>query len=28
VQRAARRITDSNEDNGFATAVTRYVLPR
>ena len=27
VQRAARRVTDSNEDNGFAHAVRRFVLP-
>jgi hydroxymethylpyrimidine pyrophosphatase-like HAD family hydrolase len=27
VQRAARRITTSNEDEGFANAVQRYVLP-
>jgi Cof subfamily protein (haloacid dehalogenase superfamily) len=27
VQRAARRITTSNEDEGFAKAVQRYVLP-
>jgi hydroxymethylpyrimidine pyrophosphatase-like HAD family hydrolase len=27
VQRAARRVTTSNEDEGFATAVERYVLP-
>jgi hydroxymethylpyrimidine pyrophosphatase-like HAD family hydrolase len=27
VQRAARRVTDSNEKNGFAHAVTRFVLP-
>jgi len=28
VQRAARRVTDSNEHDGFATAVRRFVLPR
>jgi Cof subfamily protein (haloacid dehalogenase superfamily) len=27
VQRAARRVTASNQDNGFAQAVTRFVLP-
>lgn len=27
VQRAARRVTDSNEDEGFANAVERFVLP-
>jgi beta-phosphoglucomutase family hydrolase/Cof subfamily protein (haloacid dehalogenase superfamily) len=27
VQRAARRITTSNEDEGFANAVERYILP-
>jgi Cof subfamily protein (haloacid dehalogenase superfamily) len=27
VQRAARRITDTNENNGFAKAVDRFVLP-
>jgi Cof subfamily protein (haloacid dehalogenase superfamily) len=27
VQRAARRITDTNENNGFAAAVDRFVLP-
>lgn len=27
VQRAARRVTASNDDEGFATAVERYVLP-
>ena len=27
VQRAARRVTASNQDNGFAEAVNRYVLP-
>jgi Cof subfamily protein (haloacid dehalogenase superfamily) len=27
VQRAARRVTDSNDDNGFAHAVRRFVLP-
>jgi Cof subfamily protein (haloacid dehalogenase superfamily) len=27
VQRAARRVTASNEDNGFAQAVSRFVLP-
>jgi hydroxymethylpyrimidine pyrophosphatase-like HAD family hydrolase len=27
VQRAARRVTTSNEDEGFASAVERYVLP-
>lgn len=28
VQRAARRVTSSNEDEGFAKAVERYVLPQ
>jgi Cof subfamily protein (haloacid dehalogenase superfamily) len=28
VQRAARRVTDSNERDGFAQAVRRFVLPR
>ena len=28
VKRAARRVTDSNEDNGFARAVNRFVLRR
>jgi Cof subfamily protein (haloacid dehalogenase superfamily) len=28
VKRAARRVTDSNEDNGFAHAIARYVLPQ
>ena len=28
VQRAARRITASNEDDGFARAVERFILPR
>lgn len=28
VQRAARRVTGSNEHDGFATAVRRFVLPR
>ncbi len=28
VKRAARRVTDSNEDEGFAKAVERFVLPR
>jgi Cof subfamily protein (haloacid dehalogenase superfamily) len=27
VKRAARRVTNSNEDNGFARAVARFVLP-
>lgn len=27
VQRAARRVTDSNDDEGFAKAVERFVLP-
>jgi len=27
VQRSARRVTGSNEDNGFAAAVRRFVLP-
>jgi hydroxymethylpyrimidine pyrophosphatase-like HAD family hydrolase len=27
VQRAARRVTDTNEANGFAKAVDRFVLP-
>ena len=28
VQRAARRITASNEEEGFASAVDRFILPR
>jgi Cof subfamily protein (haloacid dehalogenase superfamily) len=28
VQRAARRVTESNDNEGFATAVEQYVLPR
>jgi hypothetical protein len=28
VKRAARRVTDSNENEGFAKAVSRFVLPR
>jgi Cof subfamily protein (haloacid dehalogenase superfamily) len=28
VKRAARRVTDSNEENGFAHAVQRFVLPQ
>ena len=28
VQRAARRVTTTNEDEGFANAVERFVLPR
>jgi len=28
VQRSARRVTDTNEHNGFAAAVSRFVLPR
>ena len=28
VQRAARRVTTSNEDEGFANAVERFILPR
>jgi hydroxymethylpyrimidine pyrophosphatase-like HAD family hydrolase len=28
VQRAARRVTTSNEKDGFAEAVTRFVLPQ
>jgi len=28
VQRAARRTTASNEDEGFASAVDRFILPR
>jgi Cof subfamily protein (haloacid dehalogenase superfamily) len=28
VQRAARRVTDTNENEGFATAVEKFVLPR
>ncbi len=28
VQRAARQVTTSNEDEGFANAVERYVLPK
>jgi Cof subfamily protein (haloacid dehalogenase superfamily) len=28
VRRAARRTTDTNEENGFAKAVDRFVLPR
>jgi Cof subfamily protein (haloacid dehalogenase superfamily) len=27
VQRAARRVTETNEDNGFAKAVQRFILP-
>jgi hydroxymethylpyrimidine pyrophosphatase-like HAD family hydrolase len=27
VQRAARRVTTSNEDEGFASAVERFILP-
>ncbi len=27
VHRAARRVTTSNEDEGFANAVERYILP-
>jgi hydroxymethylpyrimidine pyrophosphatase-like HAD family hydrolase len=27
VQRAARRVTDTNENEGFAKAVERFVLP-
>ena len=27
VQRAARRVTTSNEDEGFANAVERFILP-
>jgi hypothetical protein len=27
VKRAARRVTDSNEEEGFAKAVERFVLP-
>ncbi len=27
VQRSARRVTDTNENNGFAAAVSRFVLP-
>ncbi len=27
VQKAARRVTTSNEDEGFANAVERFVLP-
>lgn len=27
VKRSARRVTDTNEDNGFAAAVVRFVLP-
>jgi hydroxymethylpyrimidine pyrophosphatase-like HAD family hydrolase len=27
VQRAARHVTASNEDEGFARAIERYVLP-
>lgn len=27
VQRAARRVTDTNENEGFAKAVRRFVLP-
>ena len=27
VQRAARRVTTSNQDEGFANAVERFVLP-
>jgi hydroxymethylpyrimidine pyrophosphatase-like HAD family hydrolase len=28
VQRAARRVTSSNEEEGFANAVERFILPR
>jgi hydroxymethylpyrimidine pyrophosphatase-like HAD family hydrolase len=28
VQQAARYVTDSNENEGFATAVRRFILPR
>jgi hydroxymethylpyrimidine pyrophosphatase-like HAD family hydrolase len=28
VQRAARRVTASNEEEGFAKAVERFVLPQ
>jgi hypothetical protein len=28
VQRAARRVTTSNADEGFAAAVERFVLPQ
>ena len=28
VQRAARRVTSSNDDEGFAKAVERFILPR
>jgi len=28
VQRAARRVTETNEKEGFADAVERFVLPR
>ena len=28
VQRAARRVTDTNENDGFAKAVERFVLPK
>ena len=28
VQRAARRVTSSNEDEGFAVAIERFILPR
>jgi hydroxymethylpyrimidine pyrophosphatase-like HAD family hydrolase len=27
VQRAARRVTTSNQDEGFANAVERFILP-
>jgi len=27
VQRAARRVTTTNEDEGFANAVERFILP-
>jgi hydroxymethylpyrimidine pyrophosphatase-like HAD family hydrolase len=27
VQRAARRVTDTNENEGFAKAVQRFILP-
>jgi hydroxymethylpyrimidine pyrophosphatase-like HAD family hydrolase len=27
VQRAARRVTTTNQDEGFANAVERFVLP-
>jgi hydroxymethylpyrimidine pyrophosphatase-like HAD family hydrolase len=28
VQRAARRVTTSNEEEGFADAVERFILPQ